>query len=113
MNAFTIYLVMQLDSFILGLSIIAVASLIGGAMLYMHADMNFGGEDLEAADRISKRLIVLGCVLSLLAIVTPNSKTAAAMLVLPAIVNNPTAQQEAGEVYQLAKKALRNAAEEK
>lgn len=40
-------------------------------------------------------------------------KTAAAMLVLPAIVNNPTAQREAGEVYQLAKKALRNAAEEK
>lgn len=37
----------------------------------------------------------------------PSSRTMAAMIVVPAIVNNPSIRSEAGELYELAKEALR------
>ncbi len=42
----------------------------------------------------------------LLSALIPSTKTAAIMFGVPAVVNNPTLQQETGEVYQLLKKAL-------
>lgn len=41
------------------------------------------------------------------AIFLPSSKTAAAMLVIPAIANNETIEREAGDLYQIAKDGLR------
>jgi hypothetical protein len=46
-------------------------------------------------------LLVLGLL--------PSTKTAAAMVVLPAIANNETLHTEAGELYGLAKQALKEA----
>ena len=42
----------------------------------------------------------------LLSALIPSTKTAAIMFGVPAVINNPTFQQETGEVYQLLKKAL-------
>ena len=42
----------------------------------------------------------------------PSTKTLAAMLVLPAIVNNETVQEDASEIYGLALEGLRKAVED-
>lgn len=44
-----------------------------------------------------------------LATLLPSTRTAAAMIVAPKIINSPTAQHEAGDLYKLAKQALENA----
>lgn len=41
------------------------------------------------------------------AVFLPSSKTAAAMLVIPAIANNEAIQKEAGDLYRIAKDGLR------
>ena len=43
----------------------------------------------------------------------PDTKTAAIMFGVPAVINNPTFQQETGEVYQLLKKALSDTVQKK
>ena len=48
-----------------------------------------------------------------LAALMPSTKTAAIMFGVPAVINNPTFQQETGEVYQLLKKALSDTVQKK
>lgn len=52
--------------------------------------------------------LVAACLWTLSAFI-PSTKTAAAMVVLPAIANNETIHREAGELYDLAKRALSEA----
>ena len=56
-------------------------------------------------------LFVVGA--QLLSALIPSTKTAAIMFGVPAVINNPTFQQETGEVYQLLKKALSDTVQRK
>jgi hypothetical protein len=47
-------------------------------------------------------LVVIGTFL-------PSTRTVAAMIIAPKIINSPTVQHEAGDLYKLAKQALENA----
>lgn len=51
--------------------------------------------------------------MQLLSALVPSTKTAAIMFGVPAVINNPTFQQETGEVYQLLKKALSDIVQKK
>ena len=51
--------------------------------------------------------------MQLLSALVPSTKTAAIMFGVPAVINNPTFQQETGEVYQLLKKALSDTVQKK
>ena len=58
-------------------------------------------------------LYTFALVLQLLTALMPSTKTAAIMFGVPAVINNPTFQQETGEVYQLLKKALSDTVQKK
>lgn len=101
-----IYWVLQLDTIGTAASI---ASFIGLVAL----PFVWGFAVIEIRERWAH--IVAGAV-SLLwlvaigaAVFLPSTKTAAAMLVIPAIANNERVQKEAGELYGLAKDALKRA----
>lgn len=102
-SPFEIYLVMQLDSLV-GLSI-AFSLLFGAATLFAV----FSAFD----DAFDRPILVISMTAApfLVAVLTatllPSSKTAAAMIVIPAIANNEKIQDEAGELYQLAKQGLK------
>lgn len=121
-SAWDIYWVLQLDSFIA----IAAALLVTGGVVSAGAVI-CGWIDLDWAEsfpntcekqaksglvklKFAKRLALAAIPLAFLVALLPSSRTAAAMYVLPAIVNNKTLQKEAGDLYGLAKQALQNAA---
>ena len=54
-------------------------------------------------------IVTVVCTSHIVAALIPSTKTAAIMFGAPAVINNPTIQQETGEVYQLLKKALSDA----
>ena len=102
-SPFEIYLVMQLDSLV-GLAI-GFSILFGVATLFAV----FAALD-DALDRPIFALSVTAgpfLVAALTAALLPSSKTAAAMVVIPAIANNEKIQDEASELYQLAKQGLK------
>jgi hypothetical protein len=105
-SAFEIYLVMQLDSIVTVFFVFAVAS--GFVALFL----GFIGaaEDNPVWLAFAKRLCVWSVASSLLAAFVPSTKTAAAMLVIPAIANSEAAHKEAGELYVIAKQALKDIA---
>lgn len=116
MSAWTVYWVLQLDSIKSVFCILAVitgiaggiSTIIGGLMLgeYHERDRENGSKILG----YSKRLWVT-FVVSLLAVnFLPSSKTAAAMIVLPALTSEEvvgTVKSEAKELYEMAKEALK------
>lgn len=96
-----IYWVMQLDSIGAAsvlLSIFAVPSAIFTALAAKEGELPWS---------VPVILAPFAALLLFAAIFLPSSKTAAAMLVIPAIANNETIQREAGDLYQLAKDGLR------
>ncbi|MGE8279072.1 MAG: hypothetical protein ACN6O2_01435 [Stenotrophomonas sp.] len=100
-SPFEIYLVMQLDSLV-GLAI-GFSILFGAATLFAVFAV------FDDCDRPILALSVTAgpfLVAVLTAALLPSSKTAAAMVVIPAIANNEKIQDEAGELYQLAKQGL-------
>lgn len=113
-----IYWVLQLDSigalFFVGAIVSAFAAagiLFAGALAtdrgcYPSAEQDKSWAQLK---RLALRALVLTCVLAPCAALTPSTKTAAAMIVLPAVANNKAIQHEAGDLYKLAKDALKNA----
>lgn len=118
-TAFEVYLVMQLDRISNGLTgliaafiILAVILALFGAMV---RDMHTEGTDTyetgkkmhQAIPKIGASLVVLIGVNALL----PSSKTAAAMILLPAITSKEVIEPIAGEakeLYGLAKQALKD-----
>lgn len=102
-SPFEIYLVMQLDSLV-GL---AVCFSIFFGIATLVAVVGVVGDDLERP--IFALVVTAGPFLAavLTAAILPSSKTAAAMIVIPAIANNEKIQDEAGELYQLAKQGLK------
>lgn len=112
-----IYLVMQLDSIngffftiALVLSIICCCALFAGALatgagLSKYTD-DTEKRNWEVTKKITKKLGTIAFIAGLLCAVLPSSKTAAAMIVIPAVLNNQSVQVEAKELYALAKQGF-------
>ena len=101
-SSFKVYLVMQLDDIRIGLAIFGVVFSIGGAIAY-NGQVGFFAPALAA----------LGVLLWGISTFLPSSKTAAAMIVIPAITQDEvveTVSGEAKELYALTKDALRELA---
>jgi hypothetical protein len=118
-SAWDIYWVMQLDGIGCTLTFFTIATTITAA-----AFMGFGAlatdrgcypsKDQDAAwwrlKSTAKRLCIAAVMLGLVNSFIPSTKTAAMMVVVPRIANNEAIQREAGDLYGIAKGALRNLA---
>src|SRR5690242_15961892 len=118
-----IYWVLQLDSIgnlldvflIIGILLVAGLTLFGCVNLacskmYPQLEMSKReGVVGRALLRVARRLVYIVVPVFVLAAFLPSTKTAAAMIIVPQIVNSPTIQHEAGDLYKLAKEALRDA----
>ena len=122
-SAWDVYWVMQLDSISVLISgLLAVSAVVCAGLFLVQAV--HAGEDCWSWNEGSiqerkefrrtirghgARALVAAMFFALASALTPSSKTVAAMLILPAIANNETIQREAGDLYGLAKEALREA----
>ena len=119
MSAWTIYWILQLDSIgvFFGLLFIAGAIFTGSTVLVGVCVTDRGCYPSEKQDeawerfkrtgwRVGAATVIVGAMSTFI----PSTKTAAAMVVIPAIANNETIRAEAGDLYRLAKEALREAA---
>lgn len=116
MNAWTIYWILQLDSIGRGLTGLYVAAGLVTAITVMFGAfaMIDGEEDLKKrCDLLAKRLGAACVALFVVSIFVPSTRTVAAMVIVPAIANNETIRKESGELYDLAKQALRDAVTDK
>lgn len=123
-TAWDVYWVMQLDriggaTFALSV-IVAVVGWIFAIGRYLHINDEIHGDDRARAFARHARYVRAICATSvallLAATLLPSSKTAAAMIVLPAITSDTvveTVGPEARELYELAKDALRSVAKPK
>lgn len=125
-NAWQIYMVMQLDSISAALVVVSIALVIASivaAFKYDYAKSlreiwadgrnSYGSQEynkydasVRSAGRTFKKAIIISATSMMLAALLPSSKTAAAMIVIPAIANNERFQAEAGDIYKLAKQGL-------
>lgn len=102
-SGWEIYLVMQLDTvrtvfFILG-GIGALASCFFGFFAFV--------DDEDQPAILAKKTGIIAVPVLIAAALIPSSRTAAAMIIIPAVANNETIQQEANDLYQLAKDGFR------
>lgn len=123
-----IYWVLQLDSINNAISSVAILSTIAAlALWFIGICFSFANPDewfAEENKASSRHMLALSkpvmkwALRITLALVTPSSvlcaflpstSTMAAMIVAPKIINSPTVQHEAGDLYKLAKQALENA----
>ena len=110
MSAWTIYWILQLDTIGNAMGLISFLGL-----LFVPLGWAF------SIDVIKSLWAYVACSLAtaawavavMAAIFLPSTKTAAAMVIIPAIANNEAIQKEAGDLYQLAKQALREAVTDK
>lgn len=106
-----IYWILQLDS-VIGAAI-AVLVCCGTAVLillmFSPIWLDEAGDPRKFAATAARRLAYFAFPALLVTVFIPSSKTAAAMVVLPAITNNANVQREAGDLYAMAKDALREA----
>jgi hypothetical protein len=130
-SAWDVYWVMQLDSISAGAGFLAFLSGAGMAILwawggFLKSDACDYGEEswrykkgVQLGKALHKWALALTAVHALAfatAVLLPSSKTAAAMLVVPALTSDQViepATAEARELYGLAKQALTNLAEKK
>ena len=107
MSALDIYLVMQADEFKTVVGIFGTVFCALGGILTAMAHV----EDLERKLKVSFGvMLATGFLFAAVSTLTPSTKTLAAMIVLPDIINSPELKSEAHELYSLAKEALRGAA---
>ena len=111
LTPFAVYLISQLDEFIWIFKRIAFLSFAGSAVLFWAFILFRVGSDSERA--ISKSIFrvfivaVSVCLVSGIAsVIMPSSRTAAAMLVLPPIINDQDVQQLPKSVVKLANKKI-------
>jgi len=107
-SPWTVYWIMQLSTIKLALILLPVASFFVVGFLGCATDGD-AVYDERAGKFLKWTKIWLAWVIACFAIApfVPSSKTAAAMVLIPAIANNETVQKEAGELYQLAKDGLK------
>lgn len=117
LSPWTVYWIMQLDSIVvtlIGLSILGVGVGIVGWLIYSVAwAEQFERKGPYKPPRFLVLFASLGLILATVTAFIPSTKSMATIIVLPAIVNNEHVQFEAGEIYALAKDALRELAGEK
>lgn len=116
-DASTVYWVMQADEIRSGLADIAFGTGFFGVILGVAgAGMVAFSEDVGSvcAGKWGRRVLAISITLLLSCLLVnasrpfiPTTNTAATMIVLPAIVNNEDIQNEAKELYDIAKEALR------
>lgn len=107
-DAWDVYWVMQLDAVRVTLIILSTALGIVCTFATLHTFIE------EVGFPHLKKLVAVWALLMLAAAFTPSSKTAAAMIVVPALTSEEVVQpvsEEARELYGLAKDALRNLGE--
>lgn len=116
-----IYWVMQLDSISSGLTFITCLGLAvaGVSILWNTISKNDASEfpslcnveelkiQWQSRDKWRNRILAFILPLFFINMLIPSSKTAAAMIVIPAIANNERFQSEASELYDLAKIGLK------
>lgn len=117
MSEWDIYWVMQMDSIKNFLKVMTGISFVISFVVFVFSSLaaELNGEDLKAFFakfwKAFGFIVIPVCVAMLVAnALTPSTKTLAAMKILPPIVNNEGIKAEAGDLYKLAKDALRNAA---
>lgn len=120
LSPWLVYLILQLDSISMVVFVLSVLSSIVCFIVWMvgligtecGTDRHNWKNPHEAwigLKRAGISLTVVSLLLMLGNALIPSTKTMAAVVVLPAIVNNQNVQKEAGELYQLAKQGLANA----
>lgn len=106
MTAFEVYLVMQADS-------VVVCSIIAALILALASvPVALLASDGQLTWKVPKVLCSLAAVFFLVAMLTPSTKTLAAMYVIPAVTSEHAVEKiapEVREVWELAKDALREA----
>ena len=108
-SAWQVYLVMQLDS------ITSTATIIGtvlGACAFATGATGIMCEE-DFLQNVGKKLLWVSVPLLTIATLLPSSRTAAAMIVVPAFTSKEVVEPVAGEakeLYNLAKEALKNLA---
>lgn len=117
-DAWDVYWVMQLDSIGTLLLMLAIISIVAGILVsaisacIVYFDEN---DAFRPGLRFGARCLTAGIVVAMVNAVLPSSKTAAAMIVLPALTSDQVVEPltaEARELYGLAKQALTNLSEQ-
>lgn len=117
MSAWTVYWVLQLDSIRFVFILLAILSVLAAFLTTIFGGMmstGYGDEEKGNGAKLlgyAKRLWVAFAALLIAANLTPSSKTAAAMIVLPALTSEEvvgTVKSEAKELYEMAKEALKD-----
>lgn len=110
-SAWNVYLVMQLDSIVV--AAFGMAVILGIAAIICTIVAAIAGAEGEPLAprmaRATKSVSAAFFVAVLASALLPSTKTAAAMIVLPAMANNETLKREADDLYGLAKQALKEA----
>jgi len=108
-SGWTIYWLTRLGGIQTFLLTAGIATFIGGITAFI-------GTNVENANkwiRVSKKVAVIGFVMIILGILTPTTKEAAAIIIIPKLANSETLKRECGEIYNLAKDWLTNLSEDK
>jgi ABC-type Fe3+ transport system permease subunit len=111
-SAWDIYLVMQLDSFnaiaCIAWIMMAIVVLVSLVIMAFNTNHDYRGEKqaYDGGKNIVKWLSGPLVFFLILNTILPSSKTAAAMIVIPAVLNNQSVQTEAKELYTLAKQGF-------
>lgn len=113
-SPFMVYLVMQLDSINIGVGILVVALFVTSVVsTMMYADGTFN--DAKRAAKVLKYGYISTALMFVVCVMLPSSKTAAAMLLIPALTSDAVVEpltREGRELYGLAKQALENYVED-
>lgn len=126
-SAFDVYLVMQLDSvgtfltvaFLIGIVVCILLAIFGGingnsSRMYPSLDSSQREAAVSAAQlSMARKLIIPVLLVGVFNSLIPSSKTAAALIILPALTSDAAFEAvapEARELYELAKDALRSVA---
>jgi len=119
-SAWDIYWVMQLDSINDTLGLFAFFAIVGGLLASVarvvakaDADTDPSAAAFVRATRVAPWVLSAGLLAWAISTALPSTKTAAAMVVIPAVANNQAIQHEAADLYGIAKDALRELAKPK
>lgn len=108
-TAFEIYLIMQLDDIKSGLG---AASAVSIAITFAFGFITLMEMGEPKGHKWIARTFLGGIIAFIFSgsayMFVPSSRTAAAMIIIPAIANNETIQREANDLYLLAKEGLRD-----
>lgn len=117
MTPFTIYLWGIADNVHDMISFAAIVSLVAGmlASIFVFIALSEGVDKEEKVflKRLLKSILSFAAFSSILSALTPDSKTVAAMVVIPAIAQSEAIQKDAPELYKMAIDRLKETLAEK